>query len=69
MAAQTYISTDSVGASFFSTLSSAFVICKLFSDGHSDQYDVVPHYSYDLHFSNNYVEHFSMYLLANYNFD
>ena len=28
-------------------------ICRLFDDGHSDQYEVVPHYSFYLHFSNN----------------
>ena len=39
--------------SLFSTPSPAFVICRLFNDGHSDQCEAVPHCSFDLHFSNN----------------
>ena len=39
--------------SLFSTSSPAFVICRVFNDGHSDQCEVVPHYSFDVHFSNN----------------
>ena len=31
----------------------AFIVCRLFNDGHSDQHEVVSHYSFDLHFSNN----------------
>ena len=27
----------------------AFVICRLFNDGHSDCCEMVPHYSFDLH--------------------
>ena len=38
--------------SLFSIHSSAFVICKLFDDGHFDQCEVITH-SFDLHFSNN----------------
>uniref|UniRef100_A0A8D2C0B1 Uncharacterized protein n=1 Tax=Sus scrofa TaxID=9823 RepID=A0A8D2C0B1_PIG len=30
-----------------------FVICGLINDGHSDWCEVVPHGSFDLHFSNN----------------
>uniref|UniRef100_A0A8D0K754 Uncharacterized protein n=1 Tax=Sus scrofa TaxID=9823 RepID=A0A8D0K754_PIG len=37
----------------FSTPSPAFVICRLVDDGHSDRCEVVPHGSFDLHFSNN----------------
>ena len=33
--------------------SPAFVICSIISDSHSDWCEVVPHYSFDLHFSNN----------------
>ena len=29
------------------------LFCRLFNDGHSDWYEVVPHCSFDLHFSNN----------------
>ena len=38
--------------SIFSTPSLTFVICRLFNDGHSDWCEVVPHCSFDLHFSN-----------------
>ena len=37
--------------SVFSTLSPAFVICRLFNDGHSDQCEVIPHFSFHLQFS------------------
>ena len=37
------ISIISAEGSLFSTSPSAFVICRLFSDGSSDQYEVVPH--------------------------
>ena len=39
--------------SLFSTSSPAFIVCRLFGDGHSDWCEVVSHYSFDLHFSNN----------------
>ena len=43
--------------SFFSTHSPAF-ICRLFNDGHSDQHELISHWSFDLHFSNlSDVEH------------
>ena len=32
--------------------SSAFILCRLFNDDHSDRYEVIPHCSFDLHFSN-----------------
>ena len=37
----------------FSTPSPACIVCRLFDDGHSDQCEVMPHCSFDLHFSNN----------------
>ena len=37
----------------FYTLSPAFIVCVFFDDGHSDWYEVIPHCSLDLHFSNN----------------
>ena len=40
--------------SLLSTPSPAFIICRLFSDGHSDQCEVVPPCSFDMHFPNNY---------------
>ena len=48
-----HIPTNSVGGLSFSTPSPAFVIYRLFNDGHSDHCEVVPHRSCDLHFSNN----------------
>ena len=39
--------------SLFSTPSPAFIVCRLFDDGHSDQCEVMSHCSFDLHFSNN----------------
>ena len=39
--------------SLFSTHSPAFIICTLFYDGHSDWCEVIPHCSFDLHFSRN----------------
>ena len=39
--------------SLFSTPSPAFVICRLFKGGHSDQCEVIPYCSFDFHFSNN----------------
>ena len=50
--------------SLFSTPSPAFIFCRLFHDGHSDQCEVISHCSFDLHFSNN--EHLFMCLLAIY---
>ena len=51
VAAPVYIPTSCVGGfSFLHTLSK-FIICRLFSDGHADQGEVVPHYSFDTHFS------------------
>ena len=39
--------------SLFSTPSPAFIVCRLFDDGHSDWCEVVSHCSFDLHFSSN----------------
>ena len=52
-AAPNYIPTNSVGGFPFFTPSPAFLICRLFDDGHSDQSEVIPQCSFDLHFSNN----------------
>ena len=38
--------------SLFSTPSPAFITYRLFDDGHSDCLEVIPHCSFDLHFSN-----------------
>ena len=53
VAEPTYIPTNRVEGFPFSTPSPAFVTCRLFNDGHSDQCEVVPHDTSDLHFSNN----------------
>ena len=37
----------------FSTPSPAFILCRFFDDGHSDQCEVISHSGFDLHFSNN----------------
>ena len=60
------ICTLNSGRFLFSTSSPAFIVCRFFDDGRSDQCEVIPHCSFDLHFSNNKnnVEHFFMYLLA-----
>ena len=51
--------------SLFSTPSPAFIVYKLFDDGHSDWCEVISHRSFDLHFCNNeYVEHLFMCFLA-----
>ena len=39
--------------SLFSTPSPAFTVCRLFDDGHSDWCEVISHYGFDLHFSDN----------------
>jgi len=45
-----YLPTTQESSLFF-THSPAFVICRLFTDGHSDWYKVVLHCSFDLDFS------------------
>ena len=39
--------------SLFSTSAPAFIVCRLFDDGHSDHCEVMSHCSFDLSFSNN----------------
>ena len=48
-----YFPTNNAGGFPFLHTVSTFIICRLFDDGHSDQYEMIPHYSFDLHFSNN----------------
>ena len=38
--------------SLFSTSSPAFIVCRLFDDGHSDLCEVISHCGFDLHFFN-----------------
>ena len=42
-----------VEGSLFSTSSPAFIVCIFFDDGHSAWCEVMPHYNFDLHVSNN----------------
>ena len=50
--------------SLFSTPSPAFIVSRFFDDGHSDWCEIIPHCSFDLHFSNDSdVEHPFMCLL------
>ena len=37
----------------YSTSSPAFIVCRFFDDGHSDQCEVIHRCSFDLHFSDN----------------
>ena len=55
LAVPSYVSTNSVGESLFSTPFIAFIIniCRLFDVGPSDWCEVIFHSSFDLHFSNN----------------
>ena len=54
MAVPIYFPTNGVGGfSFLYILSCIFVICRLLRDDHSDQCEMVPHCSFDLHFSDN----------------
>ena len=53
-AALIYIPTNSVGGFPFLHTLSAFAIGRLFNDGHSDGCEVVPHCSFDFHFSNSF---------------
>ena len=45
------VCTNSAGGLPFLHTFSSIVICKLFNDGHSDQCEMVPHCSFDFHFS------------------
>ena len=49
-----YVPINNVVGCFFSTPSSAFVIYRLFYVGYSDWYEMIPHCSFDLNFSNNW---------------
>ena len=53
VAVSIYIPTNSVRGLPFSIPSLAFIVYRFFDDGHSDQCEVIPPYSFDLHFSSN----------------
>ena len=44
-------------AFLFSTHFAAYIVCRFVDDGHFDCCEVMPHCSFDLHFSNHDVEH------------
>ena len=48
----------------FSTSSPGLILCRFFDDGHSDWCEMLPHCSFDFHFSMSDVEHLLMCLLA-----
>ena len=65
MAAPIYIRTNSAGGFPFSIPSPAFVICRLFDDGHSDRCKVIYHCGLIcISLMISAVENLSMYLLA-----
>ena len=51
VAAPIYIFTNSTQGFPFLTSLPIFVVCRFFDDGHSDPCEVIPHCSFDLHFS------------------
>ena len=53
VAVSIYIPPTVQEGSLLSTHSPAFVVCGFFDDSHSDQYEVMSHCIFDLHFSNN----------------
>ena len=55
VAISTYIPTNSIGGSLLFPPSPAFIVCRLFGDGHFGWCEVGSHCinSFDLHFSNN----------------
>ena len=52
VAVSVYIPTNSEKGFLFSTPSPAFNVCRFSDDAHSEQCEVIPHCSFDLHFSN-----------------
>ena len=48
-----YIPIDGVERLSFFTPPPAFIVHKFFDDNHSDLCEMIPHCSFDLHFSNN----------------
>ena len=66
-AAPVYIPTTVWKSSLLSPPSPAFFICRIFNDGHSDQCELVPKCSSDLHFSEASIfNQFRLYSLGGY---
>ena len=53
VAVSIYIPTNSARGFLFFTPSLGFIICRIFDYGLSEWCEVIPHCSFDLHFSNN----------------
>ena len=66
VAVSIYTRTNSARRFPFSTPSPAFIVCRCFDDGHSDQCEVLFHCSFALHCSNNEWYLASICLLAIY---
>ena len=64
MAVLVCIPTNSVrGFPFLYTPSLAFIVCRFFDGGHSDQHEMIPHYGFDLYsLLMNDVEHIFMFI-------
>ena len=45
--------TNSAGGFPSSASTPAFIVCRFFDDGHCDLCEVIPHCSFDFHFSDN----------------
>ena len=56
MAVPIYIPTNCVGRFPFLYISSAFIDNRFFDDSHFEWCEVIPHYSFGLHFSDSLVE-------------
>ena len=61
MAISICIPTNSARAFPLSTPSPAFIVCRLFDDGHSDWYGVISHCTFDLY---NYLISYELTLYA-----
>ena len=61
-----YIHISSIQDSLFSISSPTFVICSILDDSHYDRCEVIPHISFDLHFSNNWWYWASSHMLVSH---
>ena len=63
MAVSIYIPINSARGSLFSISSSPFIVCRVFDNGHSDWYEMIPNCSCDFLIISD-IEHLFMCLLA-----